>query len=309
MNWIKSFLSFSWGALLVIVAGALLIAGFISSIENKSYYVVLIDGWKFIVDHPFLVIVVVILIVAMAFGKYTSAMLNYFDNTKLIERLDNLTINRISSNDDDDDDDDVDNSSKETKDKENTEKQKRKQNKSIELITLERIQNDIEIVNTRINIETQRLSKNATLNLLIGSIATILSVSYLLVVLLLNPPNIDNSNSILSYYISRISIVVFTEIFAFFFLKMYKANQNDLKYLNNEMTTISIKIIALKTAISSKNADIMKITIEELVKTERNFVLKKDESTIELEKHKIESNENTKIIETLKDLVKTATGK
>ena len=43
--------------------------------------------------------------------------------------------------------------------------------------------------------------------------------------------------------------------------------------------------------------------LETLNKTERNFILKKDETTIELEKSKIETQSSNNTVQALKDII------
>jgi len=78
----------------------------------------------------------------------------------------------------------------------------------------------------------------------------------------------------------------------FSFLNYYKENLDDIKYFNNEKTNIDFKLISLKTALNSGNTDFIKLILDELVKTERNFKLNQGESTVELEKVKVESQAN-----------------
>ena len=108
---------------------------------------------------------------------------------------------------------------------------------------------------------------------------------------------VDFSDSVklLSHYLPRLSLIIFIEIFAFFFLRLYKASLFDIKYFNNEKTNIDFKIISLNVAILKQNDTLIQTTINELVKTERNFKLGKEESTVELEQLKTEK-ENNKLL-------------
>ena len=82
---------------------------------------------------------------------------------------------------------------------------------------------------------------------------------------------------------------------------MYKRNLDEIKYLNNERTNIELKLIALETSILNKDDgyDTLSKILIELSKTERNFILKKGESTVEVEKDRIESNFYKQTIETI----------
>ncbi len=178
-------------------------------------------------------------------------------------------------------------------------------NQIIEEQKINRINRDFESINQRIGFEISRLSKSANINLVFGSLSTMFAIGFLGYEVIYNPVKFTDLIPLLSHYIPRISIVIFVEVFAFFFLKIYKTNLSDIKYFHNEKTNIDLKLIAIKSAISSKNETIIQLAIEELAKTERNFILKKGESTIEIEKEKMDIRNSKNIIDALKEIIKT----
>lgn len=168
-----------------------------------------------------------------------------------------------------------------------------------------RIAKDFENINQRINFEISRLTKSANINLVFGSITTLIAIGFLAYEVLYKEINFKELIPLLSHYIPRVAIVIFVEIFAFFFLKIYKANLADIKYFHNEKTNVDLKLVAIKAAIETRNETIMQTVIQELSKTERNFILKQGESTIELEKSKIDVSSDKNVIDALRDLLKT----
>jgi hypothetical protein len=90
-------------------------------------------------------------------------------------------------------------------------------------------------------------------------------------------------------------------VFAYFFLRLYKNGLEDIKYYQNEITNIDAKVTALSYISQNKNAALTKLVIESLAKTERNFRMKKGETTLGLERERLEKNE-------LLDVVKEAIG-
>jgi hypothetical protein len=166
--------------------------------------------------------------------------------------------------------------------------------------------NDFDSLGYRINEELARLRRSANLNLVIGTLTTTLALTGLGYEVFNSELEITDSLKILAHYLPRLSLIIFIEIFAFFFLKLYKTTLEDIKYFNNEKTNIDFKLISLKSALTSENKDLIKLVIEELVKTERNFKLKKGESTVELEKiknHNETSEILSKLITKLKDKI------
>jgi hypothetical protein len=65
-----------------------------------------------------------------------------------------------------------------------------------------------------------------------------------------------------------------------FFLRLYVANEVDLKHNRNELTNLEVKMMALQLAISFGDASSKKEIVRVLSKTERNFVLKRNEKII-----------------------------
>ena len=62
-------------------------------------------------------------------------------------------------------------------------------------------------------------------------------------------------------------------------------------------------MVALKTAVMLSNPALDKI-LDELSKTERNFILKKGETTMELERMKNDKNEMKELLKDLTNLIK-----
>jgi hypothetical protein len=110
--------------------------------------------------------------------------------------------------------------------------------------------------------------------------------------------------------ILRVSIALFIQTFAYFFLRLYKTSLEDIKYYQNEITNVESKGLALKVATDLKNDALMKLAVDALIKTERNFVLKKGDSTLGLERERLEKNEVVELVkEAMSTVVKLKPGK
>lgn len=104
--------------------------------------------------------------------------------------------------------------------------------------------------------------------------------------------------------IPRILLVVFVEVFAYFFLRLYKNGLSEIKYFQNELTNIESKLIAVEFSLLSQNQDSLKSSLEALSRTERNFILEKNQTTVELERAKSESELTRNVIKTIPELFK-----
>jgi len=79
---------------------------------------------------------------------------------------------------------------------------------------------------------------------------------------------------------------------------------DDIKYLTNEITNVKMKLIALKASFLKDEGDYTGEVLIVLSKTERNFILKKNESTVEVQKLRIESDEQSKFMENIASIFK-----
>lgn len=159
-------------------------------------------------------------------------------------------------------------------------------------------------LDSKIKSQIDRLENNSNLNLIIGIITTTIAI-IILGVSIFNQSSFTTSVDLASHYIPRISTVIFVEIFSFFFLKLYKNNLSEIKYFQNEITNLNFKISALKTAIKSKDAAIISELVRNFSVTERNFILKKDESTEKIEIHKVDTTSSNTYFQSLTDLIKS----
>lgn len=106
--------------------------------------------------------------------------------------------------------------------------------------------------------------------------------------------------------VPRILLVFFIEVFAYFFLRLYKDGLSEIKYFQNELTNIESKLTAVEFSYITNNQEGLKAAIEALSKTERNFILEKGQTTVELERAKSESELTRNIIKTIPDFFKKA---
>lgn len=144
---------------------------------------------------------------------------------------------------------------------------------------------------TRFEKEIDNLNRKGNYNLTIGLAATMIGGSCLIYTMFY-PPTINQDRWIyITQFTTRFAIVIFFEFFAFFFLRLYKNIQEDIKVYQNEISNIELKTFAAMTALASNDTSLLKPIIEQLAATERNFVLKKGETTIGLERGKLDKNE------------------
>jgi hypothetical protein len=99
---------------------------------------------------------------------------------------------------------------------------------------------------------------------------------------------------------SRIAIGFFVGGLSGFFLRLHKAAADQIRYYHGEVTNIEERFAALNRA---GNAELSTI-IKAMAATERNPVLKKGDTTTELEKARIDSRDVQEIVRAIEELPK-----
>lgn len=135
--------------------------------------------------------------------------------------------------------------------------------------------------------ETSALGRRGNLNLSLGVLTTIVGLGILgyFVIEIDAVPN--DKVAFIAYFIPRLSLVILIEIFAYFFLKLYKSSLSEIKYFQNEMTNSEAKLIALKCSLMTDNSEAISNVIKVLSETERNAIIEKGQTTTEIEKLKV----------------------
>lgn len=145
---------------------------------------------------------------------------------------------------------------------------------------------------SRIIYAIERLSRRGAVNLIVGGSVTLSGVFLLGYFIAFEQFNDANAVQFLMHFAPRLAIVTFVQVFAFFFLRLYKLGLEEIKYFQNELTNIEQKEAAMSLALLTDDDDLKSDILLVIAKTERNNVLEKGQSTIEIERAKLESNGN-----------------
>ncbi|WP_143018134.1 hypothetical protein [Belnapia rosea] len=148
----------------------------------------------------------------------------------------------------------------------------------------------LQALRLRLSNETKVLWSFANRNMTIGSLFSFLGMATLFYFLVTGPgPAAIGTDSELTFsafaihFLPRITFVVFIEVFAFFFLRLYRNGMSEVKYFQNELTNVDLRAMALTTAIQSNDKDLIKVVVERLAATEKNnIILRSGETTIDL---------------------------
>ncbi|MCK8121351.1 hypothetical protein [Pseudoalteromonas sp. 2CM32C] len=134
---------------------------------------------------------------------------------------------------------------------------------------------------SRLSSYANDLKSKAAVNLSYGIGATVVAIGTLIYVLF-NAAAPENASTIQEtfYYTSRLFLVLLVQGISIFFLNLYKSTTNNILYLSNEITNHESKRDALAISLSSGNFESASSMLVSLSNTERNFTLKKGETSI-----------------------------
>jgi hypothetical protein len=104
--------------------------------------------------------------------------------------------------------------------------------------------------------EIDALGRRGNVNLIVGVITTALAIGLLIYLVVGNPQKIDDLPSILVHYVPRLTLVIFVEVFSFFFLRLYRASLFEIRTYQEDLTRLAIQEVAVTSAwtISDKAA-------------------------------------------------------
>lgn len=155
----------------------------------------------------------------------------------------------------------------------------------------------------RLYAEISALSRRGNLNLSLGILTTIIGLSILGYFVIEVDSIPEDKMAFIAYFLPRLSLVILIEVFAYFFLKLYKSSLSEIKYFQNEMTNSEAKLAAIKCSIMTSDSAATSSVIQTLATTERNAVLDKGQTTAEIEKARIEQQNIATISDKVSNLL------
>ena len=139
-------------------------------------------------------------------------------------------------------------------------------------------QDATEDIKERLLQQVAAFGSRANINLTLGLLFSIFG-TLVLVYFSLSIKDTEDFTTFLIHFLPRISLVLLIELFAYFFLQLYKQGINDTRFFQNEITNIESKFLAI--ILSQKAApDKMEAIIQALSTSERNFIIQKDQRLV-----------------------------
>lgn len=194
------------------------------------------------------------------------------------------------------------------------------QRNSAEVNRLQTIDAQFNAARSRLDQAIALLHRKANINMLVGILLSALGIFFLGITVvpglfnrifmlpsdfLQNSESLSNITQFWMHYLPRVTLAVVLELFAYFFLNLYKANAAETRYYHNEITNISSRHSALMAASDPRDPELLKLVISDLLKTERNGVLTKTQTTVEIARAKAEAESSKNLVSVVTKLVES----
>jgi hypothetical protein len=154
----------------------------------------------------------------------------------------------------------------------------------------------------RLLAEVQSLNTRANVNLAVGSAISLIGLAILTWFVWITSNELSSHlapSDVGIRFVVRLTLAAFIQIFAYFFLRLYRHNLFETKYFQNEATNAEFRLISLMAATIHSDQKLLERVCLELVKTERNFILKKGETTVANQRELIEKDYDALISKTI----------
>ncbi|WP_257170814.1 addiction module protein [Bradyrhizobium sp. SRS-191] len=153
--------------------------------------------------------------------------------------------------------------------------------------------------------EILSLRKRGSVNLAVGASVSLIGIMVLTGFIYLSTAELSSlsATDVAVRFVVRISLAIFIQLLAYFFLRLYRSTLFEIKYFQNEATNAQFRLLSLLTALRQNDPKLIDKVCSELVKTERNFILKKGESTVALQRETIERDYDAQLNKTIETVL------
>lgn len=136
----------------------------------------------------------------------------------------------------------------------------------------QRIREEFSHCEERLNSEINKLGRRGNINLTLGFLTTMVALGVLAQITFFSPlpQDLSNYGELAMRYLPRLALAVFIQVFAFFFLRLYRTTLEEIKFFQNEMTNIELAAIALETSNKAKDAPYLQDICKRLLEIDRN---------------------------------------
>jgi hypothetical protein len=138
---------------------------------------------------------------------------------------------------------------------------------AVESVRVAEIRRSFEASYERLKLELASLTRRSNLNLVIGVLTSSLAVTLLAYMVLGTTDPFSSLTALLSHYVPRVTVVLFIEVFSFFFLRLYRATLAEIRLYQQDITSLMLRQVALETVWSAGDTNARATLAKELVAT------------------------------------------
>lgn len=155
----------------------------------------------------------------------------------------------------------------------------------------------------RIESEIEALSRRGNVNLVAGLVVGVIGAGYLAYTAASVIKDISSWQSFAITFIPRIGLVALVEVFAYFFLRLYRSCLIDIRYYHNELIAIDSRQVAMMVAVKNGDHKVLSHVIRQHLTIDKNCPIDQSKTTIEIEREKMDLRPATisldRIVETV----------
>ncbi|GLR79801.1 hypothetical protein HUE56_19770 [Azospirillum oryzae] len=165
----------------------------------------------------------------------------------------------------------------------------------------------------RLAFEVNRSAGRTSTNLIFGSLVAIIGIFIIGSAVFGGPDMTDLVSrdstkitpeiTIIIAFLPKTVLGIFVEVVAFFFLKLYRRGFDEIRYFQNEISNLDALASALSASLMSGNSDLVKSVAEKIASIERNFVIEKGQSTIDLRREEMHVEGDRQMVESIKGII------
>lgn len=163
-----------------------------------------------------------------------------------------------------------------------------------------------EEMQSRLKDECNRLNRHALINLFLCFFIAFILMAFIAYNSIFSPEFKDISTIQVFFirYIPRVVSILSLLTMFLYFTRLYKANIIDVKYYHNELTNIELKMSAVQIILINGDKDSITQVVKDLNAVERNGVMNKEQTTVELERARTENEINKNYLDKVWELLK-----
>lgn len=142
----------------------------------------------------------------------------------------------------------------------------------------------------RLEAEIAEVRRRGGINLAMGMSITLLGLGILGYAVYAAPTLQASPAELATYFLPRVSLALVTEMFAYFFLRLYKISMTETKFFQNELTGAEARAMSILLVSKQDSPDLIASIATSFAGLDRNHVLEKGQTTVEIEQARIESD-------------------